>query len=387
MRLVFFSGTHPDTKHISGIRAARFAHELARAGHQCALLCPTLDEKAHTRLDPRQFGIHDWATPLIVPIRARESTSRLPALFKPAATALNVVRFGGNKHELYRAMIVSAEQIALHFPPDAAWATFGTLETVMATSRFAGRAGIPWVFDVKDNPDLYVPRFARRHLARQFGGCGALTSNAELHAQAAEKWLRRPAEVIFSSVEDAFFTRRNADLEHPYVTLSGGLYHQDRVDAFVAGVAAHNRLTRAPLKIIYMGSQIDMLEQAARHHSEVEIENFGYVETCRMAHVCQAAMANAYIFFGRGFHHKLFELLACNRPVIAFGGELPESKLQAANLDKRLETPESSSGLSDILNDISFSTREPATDSTDKFFLWSQQAACLEKIFGNIIRS
>ena len=164
----------------------------------------------------------------------------------------------------------------------------------------------------------------------------------------------------------------------------GGLYHRDLVDRFVEGVATHNRdPAQAPLEIVHIGSQLDLLQDIAARHG-VTVRGTGYVDTVEMARICQSALANAYIFHGQTFHHKLFELLACGRPVIAFGGELSESTALAAHLGMPLETPQSPRALVPLLANLGAAAFGQAAPR-DRFFTWPDQAAMLERTMKRLI--
>jgi len=383
LRLLLISGTHPDAAHISGVRAARFAAELARAGHQCVLLCPPLPGAAPTGA----LGLsRDWSTPLVVAAALPDAP---PRRFGSLGTMANLLRFGGNRTDLARGLRTAGDSLIKAFGPQAMWCTFGNLETVVATRALGRHHGIPWLFDVKDNADLYLPRSLRPILARRLHGWSALQANSRLHADAAERWLGARPEIVYSGVDSVFFESRPADpARRAYVTLVGGLYFQDKLDTFVDGVAAYNRSGHAPLGIVHLGSQQAMLERsAARHGGAVPVESPGYVGPAEMAGMCQGAVANAYVFHGQTFHHKTFELFACRRPVIAFGGELPESIEQAERLGAHLAAPSDVPGVVAALQSAAALSAEPFPATADRFFTWREQAAMVETAIGNIIGS
>jgi hypothetical protein len=383
LRLLLISGTHPDAAHISGVRAARFAAELARAGHQCVLLCPPLPGGPAT--GPANLS-RDWSTPLVVSAALPDVP---PRRFGSLGTMANILRFGGNRTDLTRGLRVAGGALIKAFRPQAMWCTFGNLETVVATRALGLRHSIPWLFDVKDNADLYLPRSLRPILTRRLRGWSALQANSRLHADAAERWLGARPEIIYSGVDSVFFEPQPANpTRRAYVTLVGGLYFQDKVDAFVDAVASYNRSAQAPLGIIHLGSQQAMLERSAvRHDGAVPVEAAGYVAPAEMARLCQGAIANAYIFHGQTFHHKTFELFACRRPVIAFGGELPESIEQAERLGARLASPSDLPGVVAALQSAAALSAGPIPGTTDRFFTWHEQAAMVETTIGNITRS
>lgn len=383
MRLLLISGTHPDAAHISGVRAARIAAELARAGHHCVLLCPSLPGEAPTGSVNLS---RDWSTPLVVAATLPGAPERR---FGSLGTMANILRFGGNRTDLAKGLRAAADAVIETFRPQAMWCTFGSLETVVATRALGRRHRIPWLFDVKDNADLYLPRLLRPILARRLHGWSALQANSRLHADAAERWLGAQPEIVYSGVDSVFFEPQPADpARRAYVTLIGGLYFEAKLDAFIDGVAAYNRSAGVPLSVVHLGSQQAMLERsAARHEGVVPVEAAGYVTPATMAGICQGAIANAYVFHGQTFHHKTFELFACRRPIIAFGGELPESIEQAGRLGAKLECPLNAPGVVAALQSAGAFAAGPIPATTDRFFTWREQAAMVEAAIGNIIRS
>ena len=103
-----------------------------------------------------------------------------------------------------------------------------------------------------------------------------------------------------------------------------------------------------------------------------------------MAEICQHALANIYVFLGRTFHHKLFELLACRRPVMAYGGELSESIAEAGRLHAPLAMPTTPAGLVDAL--AAAESFAPDPDMPARFFTWPEQAARVEAAMRRLIR-
>ncbi|HEX4695917.1 hypothetical protein [Sphingomonas sp.] len=374
MNILLVSGTHPRTPHISGVRAGRFAEELARLGHRCVLLCPTVPGEAE-QID--SIADHDWSMPYIAAVTDPAPPVTAGA-FARLGTAIRLLRHGGNRVGLYRAMLTRWRHLAPGFPVDAVWTTFGSLESVFVARRIARGASAPWLLDVKDNPDIYVPRLLRRALAWRLRGFGALQSNAELHADAATRWLGQPAELVYSGVDSCFFPKAPPPPRR-YVTLVGALYHRHLLDAFVDGVAAFNRNAASPIEIVHLGAQIAMLEESAtRHDGHVPVSSPGYVAPAQMAAICQSALANCYVFFGWGFHHKLFELLACRRPVIAYGGELRESLSAAERLHAPLLTPDSPALLRAALEEIDTPGYAIDPRLPPRFFTWPEQAAMVD---------
>lgn len=375
MDILLINGTHPAAPHISGVRAGRFAGELARMGHRCVLICPPVP--GSLAAPAASVAGHDWSQPLIV----EADDPGIPDGGNAVATFANLLRYGGRRTAFQRNIVTAGRALARDFHPQVGWATFGSLEAVTALRTLACEQDFPWIFDDKDNPDIYVPRVARLPLARRLRGYAALQANSVLHAEAAQRWLGGTAEVIYSGVDRCFFEPHPApDPVRRYVTLVGSLYYRETVDAILGAIAEFNATSgRPPVSVIHLGKQGDWL------HADrgVEIEIPGYVSPDEMARLCQHALANIYVFLGRTFHHKLFELLACRRPVIAYGGELPESLAEARRLNAPLATPAAPDALVDALTAAERFTPNPLMP--ERFFTWPEQAAMVETAMRRLI--
>jgi glycosyltransferase involved in cell wall biosynthesis len=374
MDILLINGTHPAAPHISGVRAGRFAAELARMGHRCVLICPPLPGVAAK--EPVSVASHDWPQPLIV-----EVDDPPPAGGNAIATFANLLRYGGRRTGFQRNLVARGRALAAEFRPQIGWATFGSLEAVTALRTLAREQHFPWIFDDKDNPEIYVPGAARLPLAWRLRGYATLQANSVLHADAVRAWLGDPAEVVYSGVDSAFFEPHPApEPARRYVTLVGSLYHRETVDAIMNAIAEFNATSgKAPVSLIHLGNQGDWLE----NDRGVDIHLPGYVSPDAMARLCQHALANIYVFLGRTFHHKLFELLACRRPVIAYGGELPESIAEAERLHAPLSRPTSPAALVTALTAAERFAPDPRMP--ERFFTWPEQTAMVEAAMRRLI--
>jgi glycosyltransferase involved in cell wall biosynthesis len=374
MDILLINGTHPAAPHISGVRAGRFADELARMGHRCVLICPPLPDR--TAQDPAPVSSHNWSQPLIV-----EADDPPPADGNALSTFADLLRYGGRRTGFHRNVVARGRTLAADFRPQVGWATFGSLEAVTALRTLARQQHFPWIFDDKDNPENYVPGAARLPLAWRLRGYALLQANSVLHADAARRWLGDTAEVIYSGVDSAFFEPHPApESVRRYVTLVGSLYYRETVDAILSAIAEFNATSgQPPVSVIHLGNQGDWLS----NDRGVEIETPGYVSPDEMARLCQHALANIYVFLGRTFHHKLFELLACRRPVIAYGGELRESIAEADRLRASLGLPVTPAELIETLRAVEHFA--PDAKMPERFFTWPEQAAMVEAAMRRVI--
>lgn len=384
---------HPDTPHISAVRAWRFAQELATLGHRVVLLTATRGGTPKTTL----YAHHDWCTPCVLPCAAARLAPvvhaiRLPLLMRRAGTAVNLLCFGGCAHAWGRAAVTTALRVAPQFSPDVVWATFGRLEAVFAAKRIARALRCRWVLDVKDNCELYVPRGLHSAIAARIRGFACISVNAELTREVTGRWLNTDSTVIYSGVDPSFFARApSRSTEYFTINLVGGIYFQDLLIAFLAGVsewlAGLSVERRARVRIAYLGSQGELVRDTARVHAPgTQLDLPGYVAVGEMAQRCQSAAVNVYLHHPGTFHHKLPELLSCGRPVMAFPTEFAESLRLAAGTPGQLLTPATPAAVARELRRISvpFFTYGvlPEYDSASlaQFFSWATQGSRLEKM-------
>ena len=66
MKAIFINHCHPETNHVCGVRAGRFAEIMAVRGHKIMLLTQTLADKDDSFPPPeleRRLAAHDWRRP------------------------------------------------------------------------------------------------------------------------------------------------------------------------------------------------------------------------------------------------------------------------------------------------------------------------------------
>jgi hypothetical protein len=93
-----------------------------------------------------------------------------------------------------------------------------------------------------------------------------------------------------------------------------------------------------------------------------------------------------------GFHHKLFELLACRRPVVSFPGEHEESVELAAEVGGDLRVCENEAALQQTLSTVwnswrSGETVQPSTSINVEALTWDAMAGKLETFFIEMSKS
>lgn len=400
MRIVIVNHAHPSVPHVSGMRAGSFARALAARGHQVVLVCewtrgaepaPHADEVA------RGFTGHDWNRPLVLAITPRptallervRSAGTAPMLRK-ALAAWSYARHSGMFTDFSRAAQPYLEPLAESFTPQVIWGTFGNTDTWLVAQRLAHLSGAGWVGDMKDAWRTWVPRGVRTLVARRFRDMAAGTANAEFHAGVFREWFPTRPEVVYSGVEEAWIQPPAEAVEGFRIMLVGGTYdgrHLARfVHAFGEWVERLPPAERERVRLCYAGSDTARVETAVTAlASRVRVEVRPYLPLAELAGLCRGAAANAYLWSPTTFHHKLVELLCCQRPIISFPGERAESVELSRRVGGSLNICESEPQLRAVLSRIWAGGLQP-TGRLDqlRFLTWASQADRLEALLRRV---
>lgn len=351
MRLVFVNHAHPETPHVSGMRLGHFADAMARRGHAVILLTASLPERsvvnAEVHAELGKLAERDWGAPLVVPVRPQTyrpvevvRQRALPSVLRRALTAWLFVRHGGVFADWTLAALPIAQRIAEEFKPDLVWATFGNTSNLWLAQSIAKRAGCPWVMDVKDNWEAFVPVGLRQVMARRFSDAAGMTSNARHHQLVASRWLKvLNYAVIYSGVGETFFAAESHEPDEAAqrdIVLVGSTYDEDRLSeclgALSAWLAALPPRELERIRFVYAGSDhVRVRALLARSPLPCQVEINGQLPLQQLASCCKRALVNCYLWAPSGFHHKLLELLVAGAPVVAYPGEHEESLNFAAS--------------------------------------------------------
>lgn len=405
MNLLLVNPVHPSTPHISAVRAWRFACELAGMGHRVVLLTAT--RSGADQIQPQAvLDTHDWREPLVLAPAAFAGIAppgRFGAL-RRIRTLWQMLRHGGYHVVWSKAAVAAVEQLAPVFRPQVMWATVGKMESAFVARRLSRSLGVPWVLDLKDNWELYVPVPLRSAMARRVSGWDAVTANAGSTGADARRWHRADPRVVYSGVDDAFFRAAatqapaGGDDERFVVNLVGSLYFSDRLQELLRGIDQWSRslseADRGRVEVRYIGGDTAMFEQAVQATKlAVSSHAGGYVAIEQMAAAARTAAVNMYITYDGCFHHKLLELLASGRPVMAFSKESDESRGLAAQVEGELIEPGNREGVAAALDAIHSHwcsdrpRRAHAADQSPSLrYSWNAQARLLEEVLANAAR-
>ena len=382
---------HPDTQHISAVRAWRFAQELAALGHRVVFL--TVPQLGKTSVFAAPLAAHDWTQPHVLAVDGgAHSQTVLPPPFRRLRTAWQMVVEGGARGQWVRNGVSAVVQQLAQFRPDVVWCTFGMMEAVFAAKQIAKSAACTWVLDIKDNWALYVPPGLRRLMVWRTHGWAAITANAEFTANQARLWQHADGCVIYSGVDDAFLAHvpeAGGDDNQINITLVGSLYFPDCLDVLLQGIqlwsASLTPLERQRVSVSYLGGDIEMFQRAVhRWITGICTVAHGYVPAIELAKLCRASTVNVYVAHAGGFHHKLLELLACEQPILVYPAESDESRLLAKEVGGELFEATAPDNVAGLLAQICGRRRPGAPvktkGKTHRRYSWADQALQLERV-------
>jgi glycosyltransferase involved in cell wall biosynthesis len=404
MRLIFVNHAHPQIAHVSGMRLAYFAKAMAGRGHQVILLTASLPQDTESAQQgfadlAQRLAVHDWSEPLLIAVQPVALPSlqwarsgQLPAVLRRCLTFWHLAYHGGVLEDWVAACRPHLAALAQAFRPELVWGTFGNTSTLVLAQSIARQSACPWLMDIKDNWSAFLKPGLREWLAWRFRDASGYTGNAEHQLAIAAKWLyRRKTAVVYSGVAEAFFAANTAtETAANTIVLIGSTYDQTVLRVFLRGVKTWlQSLTVADagaIRFIYVGADGQRVAAAlAEAQLPCPAEVLGYVPVDELAGYCRGALANAYLWAPFTFHHKLLELLACGRPVIAFPGEAPESMALAAQTDTLFVACSDERALHEALNQA---WRERAVGPRTppvQHWRWQALAGQLEAFFQTIL--
>lgn len=340
MRILAVNHLHPDEPRIGGVRVARFAEALAGRGHQVVLLTAPLGE-AGPGTDPaglaEALARHDWSLPFHLvagpcasPALAAARRGRLPGLLRQPLLAWHYVTEGGVFTDWRRGSRAFWPILAETFRPNIAWATFGNTDALLIAQAVARRSGCPWVMDVKDVWEAFVPTPISALVARRFADAAALTGLSQGHVDFARKRFPIPGTAVYSGIP------RDLLPPHPpqvpfRITIGGSTYgwREAMIEGtrlFLDGLPAEER---QGIVFTYAGAEHgEVATQAGALDGLCAVDIRPYVPLAELAALQRQAFVNLYgrrLGYRDWFHHKLFELLCADRPIACLPDEVPEA--------------------------------------------------------------
>ncbi len=395
MRAVFVNQCHPEMPHVCAVRLREFAAAMARRGHRVVLLTETLGPGDAPSPEPLRARIkaHDWRTPLHVdcprapaPMLQRLHDGTLPLPMRKAVVAASFVFRGGVFAHWSQATRHTVALLAGEFRPDIVWGTFGCTDAWNVAKQTAAISGCPWIADIKDNWEVFIPLGLRALMARRYSGAARFTALSAGHAEIAMKRFGTTATVVHSGFPAGEVGHSDPDGEaDAFRIVSGGsIYDGDTFAALIRGI--RDWLTAGgagkPVEFCYAGNehkQVAALAAPLRGRCQVTIRPL--LPPAEFRSMLSTATVLVYARQERMlYHQKFIEYLSTGRPVLCFPGEKEEIR----NLARTVNAPFFSCQTTDDVTAALSAIEAGDTPVLDRHGLeaysWDAQAATLERV-------
>lgn len=402
--MVFVNYAHPEVRHVSSMRLFFFAKAMAARGHQVVLL--TGKPPAGKTVTPSATDVagalsrHDWAVPLVLSVAGfREGSPKsipglpLHALLRKARTAWALVVGDG----VYAQWVENAGPVigalAESFRPDLVWATFGNTSNLVLGQSVARRAHCPWMADVKDNWNEFVPRGLRKAVASRFRDVTALTTNSRLHSDTARVCFGpKPLQVLYSGVADEFYQTRlqpRIPQENCTFALVGSTYSDAKLAAFLDSFREwRGTSSKSGVRLAYAGSDAAKVSAAADAAGlDQATDIHGQLSLGDLATMVRQATAVCYLWEPTGFHHKLLELLVVGTPVVCYPHEHAESMVLAAQSSTPFFVCADRQELMRVFDVVLTHRNDAATEAAPPAWTWADMCLGLETFFNETLKS
>lgn len=407
MRAIFVNYAHPLVPHVSGLRVSQFADALARKGHQVVLLTATLQGETSSRPPDKvclELEMHDWSRPyhLACPPRPDRWLTALRSGRLPKAVRRFIILW----YYLFRTGVFNDWvegtrsywlPLVKTFQPQVTWGTFGNTDTWAVARGIASLAHIPWIMDIKDGWNPFIPSVLRNHLARRFHDAAALTVNSRFQANLSQRWFSHEPVILYSGVPSFFLKRESTDIprEGFRLTLVGSIYSEENLGRFLAGIRDWllnlDSSDRRHITFTYAGGDAGKVKQAGLVLDGLcHIKIHHYLGLEKLFELYRSSTVNAYLWSPTTFHHKLVELLCCGRPIISFPGETAEALELAQEVNEDLNPCTTTYQLTQCLQRIWLQPMkmEPSSDGEPlRRFSWDAQGERLLTVLKESLKS
>lgn len=398
LRIVIVNHCHPETRHVCATRARELAAALSRGDHEIILLTETLapgDRAPPPDAVAAALAGHDWSHPfrLACPpvghgVVARARRGGLPRAVNRAVLAWAYTVGDGPFADWVDGSRPYWPAIADAFRPDATLAVFGNTGAIAIARGIAARAGAPWALDLKDSWRSFIPAAVRRLVARRAADAAAVIALSEGHAGEAAAWFDRQATVVYSGIPATALEApaARAEASEPLIALVGSVHDPaplavlaDGIRSWLAANAGAN-----PPRVVYYGGDDDRVRAALGVLDGLcRVECRGYRPLPELLAALRRARVSIYVRNPRVlFHHKIFELASCGRPILCLPGESEEAVRLVREVGGRLY---SCTGAADVCAALDAVWRAgdvaPAPDlGRLARYTWDAQSAVLARV-------
>jgi hypothetical protein len=397
MRAVFINHCPPNMRHVCAVRMREFACAFALRGHQVILFTESLgDNFSNVSPEnlPTALSQHDWKQPYYLSIKpipdrmlSRLRDGELGWVLRKAIITLSYVFKNGLYEDWQRGAEPYLIPLSDAFVPEIIWASFGNTGVWNIAQRLSKYTGCPWVADIKDNWQNFIPFGLRKLVASRFKNAGHMTSFSKSHMVESNLWFQQNKTPIYSGFDNAILDINVPVLNDTFeILLTGSIYGQDDFQTFIFGLEhwLRNRDSKKPVRFIYAGNDHQRVQngvQNLRSLCEIHIKEFLDIGDLLVAQ--RHANINAYIRLPSRFHfhHKAIELMAAQRPIICFPKEVDETIEIIRQIGGALYSCGSIEDVSKGFDTAYKNLDGETNNSILSEYSWQGQASVLEKIF------
>ncbi len=288
------------------------------------------------------------------------------------------------------AVVIEIEELLQDFKPDVIYATLGNTGNWEAAQTLSSKMGIPWVADLKDNYEAFVPAQFRRRTADRFRGMSAMTVFSRGHARLAKKWFDLEPVVVYSGVDPLDDPPTEEASNH--FLLMGSLYSRDAVASLVRGLLDWQQQSGAKydtsqVQLLYAGNDGHLFrELTAPLQGSIEAKDLGFLPLADVMSLASRSIANAYIVNPTSlFQHKIFEFLEAGRPILAIPGETQEAIDICADVGGVLYSCPDGEAVSNAIDEILKRLDAGHVSANVGAYTWTSQGAVLRNVLLDVV--
>ena len=371
-----------------------FATALSERGHKIILFTETLDsspiseplEKTCVRLQQQSFDepVHIAAAPAGFPLLRLLRQGRLPWGLRQLIIFWYFWRHQGVFTDWRKSSQPYLKLIADEFKPDIIWSTFGGSDCWNIAKDLSVMADCPWVADIKDIWDVFIPSPFVHTLARFYEDAAALTTFSDFHRTKSSPFFPMKKFILYSGLDThAMTSTPTPDSELFQISLTGSVYNTIHLETALQTIEAwtiSEPLNGKRVKLVYAGAEETKVQTILdRLNSSFDVELRPYLNQEDYYSLLKSSRVNVYIRGEKTFHNKVFELMAAQQAVICYPAETEEVIREAK---ERCSQYYSCKNADDILEALTAASADQNLASDESLFQldWRARAEILERI-------
>ena len=377
-----------------------FATALSKRGHEIILFTETLDssptrepvQKTRARLRQHSFDepLHMAAAPAGFPLLKLLRQGRLPWGLRQLIIFWYFWRHQGVFTDWRNSSRPYLQLIADEFKPDIIWSTFGGSDCWNIANDLSGISDCPWVADIKDIWDVFIPSPFKQFLARSYKDAAALTTFSDFHRTQSIPFFPMEKFILYSGLDTRVMASAPIqDSDVFQISLIGSVYNRIHLETALQTIETWTiaeALTGKRVKLVYAGTaQTEVQSILDRLNPSFDVALRSYLNQQDYYSLLKSSHVNMYIRNEKAFHHKVFELMAARRAVICYPAETDEVMREAKERKSPYYSCESADDIQKALSAAS-AGQGLASDNHISQLDWTARAVTLERVLLSHIR-